>query len=52
MKDWVFVCDLGEFVLEADNGPLGGRPWNRRPEIILIPKLDELYEALGGEGAK
>lgn len=48
----VTAAGRGEFVPVADNSTPDGRQRNRRTEIILIPKLDELYDALGGEGVK
>ncbi len=48
----VTAAGRGEFVPVADNASPEGRQRNRRTEIILIPKLDELYDALGGAGVK
>lgn len=48
----VTAAGRGEFFPVADNTTADGRQRNRRTEIILIPKLDELYDALGGAGVK
>lgn len=48
----VTAAGRGEFVPVADNTTPDGRHRNRRTEIILIPKLHELYDALGGAGGK
>jgi len=37
----------GEFHPIADNASSDGRARNRRTEIILMPKLDELFDAVG-----
>ena len=37
----------GEFVPIASNATPEGRAKNRRTEIILVPKLDELFEIVG-----
>ncbi len=43
----VTAAGRSEFVPIADNSTKEGRQKNRRTEIILIPKLEELYETLG-----
>lgn len=37
----------GEFVPKASNATPEGRAQNRRTEIILVPKLDELFDLVG-----
>jgi chemotaxis protein MotB len=39
----------GEFFPKADNATPEGRSKNRRTEIVLSPKLDELYKILEGK---
>ena len=39
-------CGRGEYLPVADNDTAEGRARNRRTEIIMAPKLDELYKML------
>ena len=39
-------CGRGEYLPVADNDTAEGRARNRRTEIIMAPKLDELYQML------
>ncbi|OWY22637.1 flagellar motor protein MotB [Sphingobacteriales bacterium UPWRP_1] len=42
----ILASGRGEFFPVADNGTYEGRARNRRTEIILMPKLDEVYRTL------
>lgn len=43
----IAACGRGEFAPIASNADAEGRAKNRRTEIILTPKLDELFQLLG-----
>ena len=43
----IIAAGRGEYVPKADNETKEGRALNRRSEIILSPKLDELYQVIG-----
>ncbi len=45
----ITAAGRGEFQPKADNSTADGKARNRRTEIILSPKLDELYEFLSRE---
>jgi len=45
----VQAAGRGEFLPVASNKDQDGRARNRRTEIILMPKLDELFDLLGNE---
>jgi chemotaxis protein MotB len=43
----VVAAGRSEFQPIADNRSADGRARNRRTEIILVPKLDELFQLVG-----
>jgi len=45
----IIAAGRGEYVPKASNQTASGRALNRRTEIVLSPKLDELYEFLSGD---
>lgn len=48
----VTAAGRGEYMPVADNSTPEGRQRNRRTEIILIPELTELYDAIGSGAVK
>jgi chemotaxis protein MotB len=47
----VQATGCGQYQPIASNSDAEGRARNRRTEIILVPRLDELYELIGGTDA-
>ncbi len=45
----ILPCGRGEYMPVADNETIEGRAQNRRTEIIMTPRLDELYRMLQQE---
>lgn len=46
----ITAAGRGEYQPKAPNNTAAGKAMNRRTEIIISPKLDELYQFLGGKG--
>ena len=45
----ITAAGRGEYLPKAPNNTAFGKSLNRRTEIIISPKLDELYQYLGGQ---